>query len=310
MTTDIQPGFFPLSSVRYQASLGKAILLHCLVLLLAFMAPYVFQHRFKLPDIQTVTLYSVSELAEKAPARQEVKEQQVAVQETKPEPVQAAQPVVSLNSKPIPEPPPTVVDTPAEVISLKPIKRKKVVNKPVTRPPTPSKTQQFRKQQATRQLLAAQKEAEFARKQALDRIRQSLKSLSTPATATPSAQATTAPVTTVVPTQSAPVDARGTVKVEEYIGQYVFEVRQLIRKYWQLPDLRNWDPTLEGIIVVKVRKNGEIIKSYFEKRSTNKFYNQSLEKALKSAGKLPPLPAELKDDTYEFGLRFRLSDML
>jgi outer membrane biosynthesis protein TonB len=297
--------------MRYQASLGKAILLHCLVLLLAFLAPHVFQHRFTLPDIQTVTLYSVSELAEKAPARQEVKEQQKAEQQSKPEPVQPDQPVVSLNTKPLPEPPPTVADTPAKVISLKPIKRKKIVNKPVTRPPAPSKAQLFRKQQAARQLLAAQKEAELARKQALDRIRQNLKSRSIPATTTttPSIRATTAPATTV-PAQSAPAGAQGTVEVEEYIGQYVFEVRQLIRQYWQLPDLRNWDPTLEGIIVVKVRKNGEIIKSYFEKRSTNKFYNQSLEKALKSAGKLPPLPAELKADTYEFGLRFRLSDML
>lgn len=311
MATDIQPTFTQLNNMRYQTALIKAFGLHLLVLMIAFAAPHVFKNRFTLPDIQTVTLYSVAELEQQAPA---VPERPARVEpppvapESVVEPV-VEQPVVSINTQPAPEPEKPLAEPAPTVVSLKPVKRKKIINEPEIKPVVSNRVQEFRRQEAARELLAAQKKAELARQQALDRIRQNLNNRSVIAaeTTVPTTPESAAGAAVSRPQSSA--GGRGTVEVEEYLGQYVVDVNQLIRRHWQLPDLRNWDPDLEGIIIVKVGKNGDIIKSYFEKRSENKFYNQSLEKALESAGKLPPLPRELSSETYEFGLRFRLGDM-
>lgn len=61
---------------------------------------------------------------------------------------------------------------------------------------------------------------------------------------------------------------------------------------------------LVSVIVVKIMKNGEITDIWFEKKSGNSYFDDSVYKAVKKSSPLPPLPREYTQPYYELGLIF------
>ncbi len=61
---------------------------------------------------------------------------------------------------------------------------------------------------------------------------------------------------------------------------------------------------LVSVIVVKIMKNGEITDIWFEKKSGNSYFDDSVLKAVKKSSPLPPLPREYTQPYYELGLIF------
>jgi colicin import membrane protein len=61
---------------------------------------------------------------------------------------------------------------------------------------------------------------------------------------------------------------------------------------------------LVSVIVVKIMKNGEITDIWFEKKSGNSYFDDSVYKAVKKSNPLPPLPREYTQPYYELGLIF------
>ena len=61
---------------------------------------------------------------------------------------------------------------------------------------------------------------------------------------------------------------------------------------------------LVSVIVVKIMKNGEITDIWFEKKSGNSYFDDSVYKAVKKSNPLPPLPREYTQSYYELGLIF------
>jgi colicin import membrane protein len=61
---------------------------------------------------------------------------------------------------------------------------------------------------------------------------------------------------------------------------------------------------LVSVIVVKIMKNGEITDIWFEKKSGNTYFDDSVFKAVKKSSPLPPLPREYTQPYYELGLIF------
>jgi colicin import membrane protein len=61
---------------------------------------------------------------------------------------------------------------------------------------------------------------------------------------------------------------------------------------------------LVSVIVVKIMKNGEITDIWFEKKSGNSYFDDSVYKAVKKSNPLPPLPREYTLPYYELGLIF------
>jgi colicin import membrane protein len=61
---------------------------------------------------------------------------------------------------------------------------------------------------------------------------------------------------------------------------------------------------LVSVIVVKIMKNGEITDIWFEKKSGNSYFDDSVYKAVKKSNPLPPLPREYMQPYYELGLIF------
>ena len=91
--------------------------------------------------------------------------------------------------------------------------------------------------------------------------------------------------------------------------QYLSAVYQKIHDHWVLPDLQNWDNALEAILSITIKRDGTVTDSYFESKSANIYFNQFVLKAVKDASPLPPFPSQLKEDTFEIGLRFKPGEL-
>lgn len=66
---------------------------------------------------------------------------------------------------------------------------------------------------------------------------------------------------------------------------------------------------LEAIMVIKIMPNGRIAEFWFEKRSGDRYLDESAERAVRKADPLPPLPGDFTDPYYEVGLRFTPSGL-
>ena len=56
-------------------------------------------------------------------------------------------------------------------------------------------------------------------------------------------------------------------------------------------------------------KTGEIRDLWFEERSGNDYFDDSVLRAMKKASPLPPLPEGYSRPYYELGIRFNLSEL-
>jgi len=61
---------------------------------------------------------------------------------------------------------------------------------------------------------------------------------------------------------------------------------------------------LVSVIVIKIMQNGEISDIWFEKKSGNSYFDDSVYKAVNKSNPLPPLPKEYTRPYYELGLIF------
>jgi TonB family protein len=61
---------------------------------------------------------------------------------------------------------------------------------------------------------------------------------------------------------------------------------------------------IEAIIQVQILRNGTIANVSFEKRSGNRYFDESALKAIKKASPLPPFPAWMRDSSIDVGIRF------
>jgi len=120
--------------------------------------------------------------------------------------------------------------------------------------------------------------------------------------ATPVAQppiATTAPVAGNLP--HAPARSR----INEYYGF----IQSRVKNNWILPpSLRPKDNVLT-IIEVKILSNGAVERLNFEKRSGNRYVDDSAMKAVQKSIPFPPFPEGMMDSYIEIGLRFPSSDL-
>lgn len=100
-------------------------------------------------------------------------------------------------------------------------------------------------------------------------------------------------------------------KIDDQQMTYWTSVLVHIQNFWILPDLqKKWDKNLEAVYVIKVRRDGIILKKYFERKSENFYFNTFVEKTVKDADPLPAFPAGFKDNEMEIGLIFHPAGLL
>jgi TonB family protein len=77
---------------------------------------------------------------------------------------------------------------------------------------------------------------------------------------------------------------------------------------WNPPKSVSKDSKIVTVVGVVISPNGSIEQHWIEKKSGNIYYDESVLRALSAANPLPPIPAELGNDTMEVGLKFLPSD--
>jgi TonB family protein len=296
-------------SSEWRKPFNISIGLHVLVLVLAMLAPSLFDRPSKLPEIYTVNLFTATEVSEpeapaaKVPAAKTIAEPPI--RKIEPE---VKKPAVSMQPAK-PEVVPAAETTIAKPISLEPLKQKVKVGK--TREEEALDKAKLSQVVQRLKTSAAQKEAkgaaDEAAKDAVSKLADALKITTAATTGT----TTKAAGQTDSTAKSAGIAGpRGTgIEPDFYMKQYLSAVYQKIHDHWVLPDLQNWDNSLEAVLVITIRRDGLVTDSFFEKKSANIYFNQFVLKAVKDASPLPPFPDQLKENTFEIGLRFKPGEL-
>jgi colicin import membrane protein len=295
-------------SNEWRKPFNISIGLHIIVVALAMLAPALFDRQPKLPEIYTVNLFTATEVAEreakpaKAPAAKALQKPDAGQIEQTKKPAVSIQP-----SKP--EAAPIAKTIIAKPVSLKPLKQKVKVGK-TKEEEALDKAKLSRVVQRLKSG-AAQKEArEVADEAAKDAVSKLADALKVTTAATTDAAAKAAGQTTAATESTGVSGPRGTgIEPDFYMKQYLATVYQKIHDHWVLPELQNWDNSLEAVLVITIRRDGVVTDSFFEKKSKNIYFNQFVLKALKDAAPLPPFPDQLEENTFEIGLRFKPGEL-
>jgi colicin import membrane protein len=105
---------------------------------------------------------------------------------------------------------------------------------------------------------------------------------------------------------------RGNTESGITIRMYQMAVEEQIKSNWSYP-VALISPKkrrgLEAIVVVKVKANGTVIKSWFKERSSNSIFNGSVLKAIERSDPLPPFPEGYRKSYDEIEIRFDLSEL-
>lgn len=302
------PGDIP--DNQWKTPFALAVGLHLFVLVLSLLPASLFQHRPELPEVITINLFNAEEQQPKRHEPQQKRQPpKPAPQPEKVDPPKAVppppaeKPVTSI----VPESPPPAVAAPAKVTSLAPRKIK------IKTPPPPEEPK--RKELDDKRLKALDRIQAMVNKRTEDqklkhdlaRLRESLhvtqpESSPAPPAETPSEH----PVET---SQTSAPSTGSTELMDTALKHYYIAVSRRIHNHWVLPEMQNWDNTLEALMVLIVRNDGTIIKSYFEKRSGNIYFDQFVEKTIKEAAPLPQFPANLNKPQLDIGLRFHPSGL-
>lgn len=108
---------------------------------------------------------------------------------------------------------------------------------------------------------------------------------------------------------SPPSTSRGSSEMDIRMKVYYSVVWSMIKENWALPEGILSDSDLETVIGVKILKNGSVVELNFEKRSGNRYFDESAMKAIKKVGAFPPLPEWLNEKYIDLGIRFRSSEL-
>lgn len=78
-----------------------------------------------------------------------------------------------------------------------------------------------------------------------------------------------------------------------------------VQSAWILPEaISRQNRKLETIVAIRIQRNGQITKTWVEKESGDRAYDQSTLRAVAKSNPLPPLPSDFAGEHFEVGLRF------
>jgi tol-pal system protein YbgF len=109
----------------------------------------------------------------------------------------------------------------------------------------------------------------------------------------------------LIPPQGSPPEPLP--NIESKLSEYYSMVWAKVKEEWTIPENLLGEKemvNLETVIVIIIERNGKIQKTWFEKKSGNAVYDQSVMRALMKAEPFPPIPKEFDENTLEIGIRF------
>lgn len=267
-----------------------ALLFHLVTFALVVGLPDWIDRQPILEEVVTVNLVSQPDTGppEAAPPAEEAPPAKV------PPPVEKLEPVSPKIAVPPPVQQETVeTPTPVKPVSLQPLKKKVQKTDPDKLAAEQARKQQ--EQQRLKDLARARAEEERARLEA-ERARAALAEMIRQRNSRqPSSGAR---------------GASGRQEVQSIVfKQYLSALYDRVQQFWILPDMRQWNPGLEAIVVLTILPDGTVAETMIEKRSSDPFFDQFVMKTIQSASPMPRFPKLMKESSIEVGLRFRPGEL-
>ncbi len=208
-----------------------------------------------------------------------------------PEPVIKPEAAIKIPVEPKAEPTPVKKVKP---VSLKPIKRK--IRK--TDPKKLAQEEAKRKRELEKQkALARAKQEEERAKRAAEDARSALAEM----------------IRQKGVQQSASSNARrssGGRQVNSIVEQnYYAALYDRVQQFWILPEMKQWNPSLETRVVATILRDGSIARTIVEKKSGDPYFDQYAMKTLQKAVPLPRFPKLMPQRSIEIGFRFRPGEL-
>ena len=100
-------------------------------------------------------------------------------------------------------------------------------------------------------------------------------------------------------------EAEVNTQAKEYIGV----VWSRVKGNWTMPQTLMPKENIETIIDVKISRSGALEYVEFEKRSGNRYFDDSALRAVKKSSPFPPLPDWIMDKNIEIGIRFHSAEL-
>jgi len=121
--------------------------------------------------------------------------------------------------------------------------------------------------------------------------------------------ASATPPSTTATSETQPVASPSHPELNMQMKVYYAVIWSMIKEKWALPESILNNTNLETIIEAKILRDGTVTSLTFEKKSGNRYFDESALKAIKKVGTFPPLPEWLNKEYIELGIRFRSSEL-
>jgi colicin import membrane protein len=101
----------------------------------------------------------------------------------------------------------------------------------------------------------------------------------------------------------------GDAEINMKMRAYYSSIWNRVKSQWALPQSILPRENIEAIVHAKVLRSGSVMDIGFEKRSGNRYFDESAMKAVQKAVPFSPLPEWIKDSSIEIGIRFHSSEL-
>jgi colicin import membrane protein len=92
-------------------------------------------------------------------------------------------------------------------------------------------------------------------------------------------------------------------------SEYIGAVWSRVKQNWTMPQTLMPDKNILTIINVRISRSGALEYADFEKRSGNRYFDDSAFRAVKKSSPFPPLPYWVRDKSIEIGIRFHSAEL-
>ena len=95
--------------------------------------------------------------------------------------------------------------------------------------------------------------------------------------------------------------------INKEFRDYLINVNAEVQKKWIIPENVKFPEGTLVSLVVKIDKNGQIVNVKMKEKSSDEYFNNLALETIKKANPFPPLPASIKQEEVEVGLKFTLA---